>query len=181
MTPSTLRRLVSPLPRLLGLWAAALLLPMAAARAQTPAPPPEAAASPDADAAGAREQKAQEIVRGFHPRHGDITLPDGTATLKVPGEFCYLDPNDSRRLLVDVWRNPPTAAEGVLGMLLPTQDGAPNPDWGVVITNENQGYVKDGDADSINYGKVLKEMQEATLAHNKERQQAGYPPMELVG
>ena len=178
MTPRPLFRPVHLLPRLLALLAAALLLPVTASPAQLQTP--DAAASPDA-AAEARAQKMQEIVRGFHPRQGAITLPGGIATLNVPAAFCYLDANDSRQLLVDLWHNPPSAAEGVLGMLLPAQDGVPNIDWGVLITNENEGYVKDNDADSINYGDLLKKMQEATLANNAKRQQAGYPAMELVG
>ena len=184
MMPPSLFRLSLPLPRLLGLLAAALLLPPAAARAQWPSPSPEAAATPDANAAEARAEKVQEIVRGLHPRRGVVTLPDGTATLNVPDGFCYLDASDSRQFLVDVWRNPPSAAAGVLGMIVPTQQegGAPEAhDWGVVITYEDRGYIKDGDADKNNYSDLLKQMQEATLANNEKRVQAGYEPIELVG
>ena len=178
MTPRSPFRFAFPRPWFPALLAAALLWPVAAPGAQLSTP--DAAASPD-PAAEARAQKMQDIVRGFHPRQGAIALPGGIATLNVPAAFCYLDANDSRQLLVDLWHNPPSAAEGVLGMLLPAQDGVPNVDWGVLITNENEGYVKDGDADSINYGDLLKKMQAATLANNAKRQQAGYPAMELVG
>ena len=179
MTPRPLSRLATLPPRLLTLLAAALLLPVAASRAQLPTP--EAAASPDA-AAEARAKQVQDIVRGFHPKQGTVTLPDGTASLNLPEGFCYLDANDSRQLLVDLWRNPPTAAEGVLGMLLTTRDGAPNVrNWAVVITSENRGYIKDSDSDSTDYSATLKQMQEATQANNARRQQAGYPPIELIG
>ena len=181
MTTSFLFRLACPLPRLLGWLAAALLLPVTASRAQLPTPP-EAAATPEAADAGARAKMTENIVRGFHPKQGTVTLPDGTATLNVPEGFCYLDANDSRQLLVDLWRNPPTAAEGVLGMILTTQENVPNVrNWAVVITYENRGYVKDSDSDTTDYAAALKQMQEATHANNARRQQAGYPPIELVG
>ena len=183
MTTFSLSYRLCPLPRLLGLLAAALLLPLAAARAQTPAPTPEAAASPEAgDAAEARAKKVEETLRSFHPRQGTIALPDGMATLNVPEGFSYLDPNDSCQFLVDLWHNPPMAANGVLGMLLPTQEGAISArNWAVVITYEDRGYVKDSDADTNNYGELLKKMQEATLANNEKRQQAGYEPIALIG
>ena len=175
MTPFSSSRHPFAPPRLLSLLAAALLLPPAT-RAQTPAPPPDPAANE------ARAEKMAAIVRGFHPKTGAVALPGGMATFNVPEGFCYLDENDSRQLLVDIWHNPPTAATGVLGMLLTTQEGHPNvEDYGVVITYEQEGYVKDGDADSINYGDLLKKMQEATQANNAKRQAAGYQPVALIG
>jgi uncharacterized membrane-anchored protein len=177
------RGFVARLGRFLAVLAAGWLLSDAGLRAQTPVPTPAAdtAATPDA-AAEARAQHVEEVLRGFHPKQGEVALPDGMATLHVPAGFCYLDANDSRQLLVDIWHNPPTAANGVLGMLLPMQEGAPDvQNWGVVITYDQEGYVKDGDADSIDYTALLKKMQDATLANNAKRQEAGYPPMELVG
>ena len=51
---------------------------------------------------------------------GTVHLGDGMATVRLPESFRFLGPEGSRRLLVDAWGNPPEAATGVLGMLVPT-------------------------------------------------------------
>jgi uncharacterized membrane-anchored protein len=53
--------------------------------------------------------------------------------------------------------------------------------WGVIITYEEEGYVNDSDAASIDYTKMLKEMQDATVAANAERKKQGFEPVTLVG
>ena len=161
--------------------AAALLLPLAAvtSRAQTPAP----ATSPTAEMTKEeKQQKLAEIIARFHPKQGEVALPNGLATLKVPEQFFYLDAADSRTVLVDLWGNPPQSAEGTLGMLLPASDGKPDVrDWGAIMSYDDEGYVKDSDADKINYNDLLKQMQETMRSNNAKRQEAGYPPMELIG
>jgi uncharacterized membrane-anchored protein len=53
--------------------------------------------------------------------------------------------------------------------------------WGVVITYDESGYVKDNDADSINYDDLLKDMKEQVAAASEERVKQGYGPMNLIG
>lgn len=53
--------------------------------------------------------------------------------------------------------------------------------WGVVVTYDKDGHVKDNDADGIDYAKLLKEMQETSAADNAERKKQGYPGMTLAG
>ena len=46
-------------------------------------------------------------------------------------------------------------------MLLPANIGPHEPEcWGVIITYDEDGYVKDDDAAKINYDDLLKEMKE---------------------
>src|SRR4051812_21520311 len=104
------------------------------------------------------------------------------ATIRLPKSFRFLGPEGSRRLLTEAWNNPPEAAQGVLGMLVParvsplTQEG-----WGIVITYDDDGYVNDSDAASIDYNKLLREMQSATAEANEERRKQGRRPVTLVG
>jgi len=113
---------------------------------------------------------------------GTVTLEGGMATIRLPPSFRFIGPEGSRRLLTDAWGNPPATAEGVLGMLIPanasplTKEG-----WGIAITYSEDGYVNDNDAGKINYGKLLKEMQEDTAAANEERKKQGFEPITLVG
>ena len=53
--------------------------------------------------------------------------------------------------------------------------------WGVVITYQKDGHVKDDDAQKINYNDLLKDMQEGEKEDNDMRQKQGYPTLNLVG
>jgi len=113
---------------------------------------------------------------------GDVTLPGGIATIRLPESFRYLGPEGSRRLLTEAWGNPPEAADDVLGMLVPSKESPLSPGgWGVVITFDDDGYVNDSDAANIDYTKLLKEMQEGAQAANEERREEGFEPVTLVG
>jgi uncharacterized membrane-anchored protein len=67
-------------------------------------------------------------------------------------------------------------------MLFPAEIGPASPEsWGVVITYDEDGYVKDDEAASINYNDLLKQMQDGTREGNQERIKQGYDAIELVG
>jgi uncharacterized membrane-anchored protein len=127
----------------------------------------------------AEEAAAQKRVASMQPQQGHITLPGSIATLDLPATFRYLSPEDTDRLLV-AWGNPPGAH--TLGMIVPADvDPLAAESWGVVVTYDKDGHVKDDDADGIDYAKLLKEMQEGTAAANEERKKQGYPGMQLAG
>lgn len=132
-----------------------------------------------ADAAAA-PVTAESFVASLKFQQGDITLPGNIATLKLPPSFRYLPPADAERLLVEGWGNPP--GNNTLGMIVAT-DASPMSEqgWGVILTYEKDGHVKDDDADSIKYDELLKDMQQGVLDSNAERKEKGYRPMTLVG
>jgi uncharacterized membrane-anchored protein len=67
-------------------------------------------------------------------------------------------------------------------MLVPAEASVIAPDsWGVIITFEEDGYVKDDDAAKIDYDDLLKEMKEGTKAASEQRRKSGYPAIDLVG
>lgn len=135
-----------------------------------------AIAAPDAPSS---EKAAEQMVAAMQPQSGRITLPGAIATLDLPPAFRYLTPADTDHLLV-AWGNPPGTES--LGMIVPAGVDPLGADgWGVVVTYNKDGHVKDDDADSINYDKLLKEMQEGTAAANEERKKQGYPGMALAG
>jgi uncharacterized membrane-anchored protein len=135
-----------------------------------------AIAAPDA---ASSEKAAEEMVAAMQPQSGRITLPGAIATLDLPSAFRYLTPADADHLLV-AWGNPPGTES--LGMIVPAGVDPLGADgWGVVVTYNKDGHVKDDDADSIDYDKLLKEMQEGTAAANEERKKQGYSGMALAG
>jgi len=125
---------------------------------------------------------AAEFYATLNPQTGTIQLADDLATVDVPEGFRFLSPEDSYKLIVYAWGNPPGAAAGVLGMLVPV---SPTPvdslGWGIVIEFSDEGYVDDKDAGKIDYKKLLEEMQKATVESNKIRAQGGFPEVTLVG
>lgn len=123
---------------------------------------------------------ARGVWDSLDRKTGEITLPDGVATLKVPDSFYYLNPDDTEKVLVKVWGNPPGPKKQ--GMLFPTKMTPFDRDaWGVTIDYSEEGYVSDKDADDLNYDDLLAQMQDETKASNKERIIQGYEAIELVG
>ncbi|HEY7172987.1 MAG TPA: DUF2167 domain-containing protein [Vicinamibacterales bacterium] len=129
-----------------------------------------------------REASAEEFEAKLGYQTGTVSLRGGMATLRLPESFRFIGPEGSRRLLTEAWGNPPAAANRVLGMLIPTATSplARN-GWGIVITYEEEGYVNDSDAATIDYDKMLAEMRESAVEANKARQQQGFEPVTLVG
>ncbi|MYM21064.1 DUF2167 domain-containing protein [Duganella sp. FT135W] len=133
-----------------------------------------------AAADGAPKISAQQLLSTLTFRDGKITLPGNIATLDLPASFRYLDQADAAKLLTDGWGNPPGVQ--TLGMIVPADV---NPlsaaGWGVVVTYDKDGHVKDDDADKINYADLLKDIQESMVENNKARKEQGYAAMTLVG
>lgn len=121
------------------------------------------------------------IENTFKYQHGKVKLKNGIGEITVPEGFKYLDPEQSKHVIVDIWGNPDS--ENIsLGMILPEKQGVLD-DRGYVfnIQYDEIGYVKDDDADDINYDDLLAEMQKDTEEENKERGKQGYDPIQLVG
>lgn len=124
--------------------------------------------------------EVEKIARNLNYQQGEIVLRDGLAKLTLPPEFRYLNPDDAQTVLVKLWGNPPSAKP--LGMLVPADISVASAEgWAVIITYEEDGYVKDDDAGKIDYNDMLKQMQSSVRDSNKEREKEGYEPIELVG
>lgn len=128
----------------------------------------------------APKMTAQQFLSSLTFREGKVQLPGDIATLDLPPTFRYLDPADAGKLLSEGWGNPPGAK--TLGMIVPADVNLLSAaGWGVVVTYDKDGHVKDDDADKINYADLLKDIQEGMIENNKVRKEQGYAPMTLVG
>lgn len=122
----------------------------------------------------------QEIEASLTYQYGEITLGNGLAKITVPKGFKYLDPKQSEFVLTELWGNP--ASGSTLGMLLPEDKGVLDANtWVFDIEFDEIGYVKDADANEIDYTELLTTMQEETLEGNTERQANGYDAIQLIG
>jgi uncharacterized membrane-anchored protein len=123
---------------------------------------------------------AEEFLASLDFQKGNITLPGGVASLMLPEQFHYLSPEDTERVLVVAWGNPP--GNETLGMIVKGPDAVLADDgWAVVIGYEQDGHVSDEDADAIDYQELLADMQADTRESNAAREEAGYGEIELVG
>ncbi|MEC4675001.1 MAG: DUF2167 domain-containing protein [Nitrospirota bacterium] len=125
---------------------------------------------------------ARAVWDSLDRQQGDITLLDDVVTLSVPDSFFYLNSNDTEKILVDIWGNPPGAGANTLGMLFPSGSTPFDEEaWGVTIEFEEDGYVSDENVDELDYDELLSQMKEDTRAANDERVRQGYGSIELVG
>jgi uncharacterized membrane-anchored protein len=125
---------------------------------------------------------ADSVSRAMSYTTGKIKPDGGNVMLNIPDGFKYLNKDQSKFVLTKVWGNPESAIDGVIGMIFP-QDAGPYTDssFAFVITYSEIGYVKDEDADKINYDELLKNIQESEKAENENRVKAGYPAIHMVG
>jgi uncharacterized membrane-anchored protein len=124
--------------------------------------------------------KIKAFVDSLHFRSGEIAVPEAGAHFRLGSNFRYLDKPDARKVLEDLWGNPPD--DGVLGLVVPTaQPLESDESWAVVVTYSDDGFVSDEDAAKTDYDQMLKDMQAGTREENAERKEAGYETVDLVG
>lgn len=126
------------------------------------------------------QQYVEQLWQDMEPQQGRITLDAAGAVLQVPDDFYYLDSEDARIVLEDMWGNPPD--ENTLGMLFPSRYRPFDEQaWGVDIAYVEEGHVDDEDASSIDYSDLLSDMQASLEEENQYRKKQDYPTIELVG
>ena len=119
------------------------------------------------------------IESKLHYKTGTVTLQNGVGTINIAPGFKFLDAEEARYILEDVWGN--LKGQTALGMILPADAKAVIADYAFIVEYEAIGYVKDDDADDINYDDLLKQMKEETTTANTERTKAGLETMDLIG
>ncbi len=131
------------------------------------------------DSAAVYQATIDSINGTFVYQQGHIVLPGGVGKLTVPRGFLYLDSAQAARVMHKLWHNPPQES---LGMLFPTDRGPMSDNtWGYLIQFDPMGHVKDDDADDIKYDELLEDMQKDVEEENKERTEAGYRAVHLLG
>ena len=121
------------------------------------------------------------IEHGLRPQSGDIALPQAGATLHLGKDFYFLDAAQARQVLTELWGNPPSTADGVLGLVMPAGKSVMDETWGAVVTFQDSGYVTDDDASTADYDKILTQLREGEAEENEQRRAQGYPGMHLMG
>lgn len=123
---------------------------------------------------------ANELVGRIESQKGRIELPNKKIILDVPDGFVYLSPKMAKIVMEEAWSNPPS--ETSLGILMP-EGVTPFDDnsWAVTIEYEEDGYVSDDDAETIDYDEMLGQLKEEAVDNSRERVEQGYEKLELIG
>ncbi len=120
------------------------------------------------------------IKQSFKWQTGKIALSGGNASMQIPEGLRYLDATQSEFVLTQLWGNPP--GRGSLGMLFPTDQSPVDADcFAFNISFDDMGFVKDDDADKIDYSELLTGMQKEIREGSVERVKEGYGAIDLVG
>ena len=147
--------------------AAALVLP---ATAEKEPSPQEIAA----------RQKAMKAIGELQYKSGEISLADGKVKIVLPPEFQYLDAANARKVMVDIYGNPPQASGGD-GMIVPKgMKFFGGGGWLAELKWKADGYVKDDDFAKLNFTDMLNELKAGQKAASDERVRGGYGKMELA-
>ena len=127
-----------------------------------------------------RKAAVKKLVEGLKPKQGKIEIHSGLATVNVSPKFKFLESKDADTVVVKLWGNPP--GNKAIGLLYPASGGLFGTNsWAVIFHYEEDGHVKDDDANSIDYQKMLVEMKEGAQQANKERVKEGYPAVDIIG
>ena len=128
----------------------------------------------------AYQKSLDSLNNSFTFQHGEVILKGGIATLHVPDGFKFLDSEQSKKVLTDLWGNPPSEPLGLLfpEAMTPMHEAFT---YAVEIEYEEEGYIEDEEAEDLDYDDLLKEMQNDIVESNPQRTLQGYPTMELIG
>jgi uncharacterized membrane-anchored protein len=120
------------------------------------------------------------IESTLHYKTGTLTLGNGVATIRVENGFRFLEADEAEYVLTELWGN--LKGTKPLGLLFPPNSGATSYDsYAYLLEYEAIGYVKDKDADKINYDDLLKEIKEGQQKANEERKKLGLETMDIIG
>jgi uncharacterized membrane-anchored protein len=79
--------------------------------------------------------KIAALRDSIKPLHGTIALPSAKATLNLGRHYYFLAAEDARKVLTEAWGNPPSAADGVLGLVFAEGQTFLDEDgWAAVVT-----------------------------------------------
>ncbi|WP_448950906.1 DUF2167 domain-containing protein [Labrys neptuniae] len=132
------------------------------------------------------EQKARieqliSIQKALTPKYDTVSIPLADVTLQLGKDYYFLNTEDSKKVIVDGWKNPPDNAKNVLGMIFKDKTNFINAQWGAIITYKPVGYVPDEDSKTADYDALLKQMREGEDQENTDRVKQGYEPIHIVG
>ena len=120
------------------------------------------------------------IENSIQYQRGEIPIIDGQGTLKIPEGFKYVGQEQSHYIMSELYGNP--ADPTMIGILMPEEMGITYGEGYIfVLYYDAMGYVKDDDAQEIDYEELLDQMREDATEENKERISNGMETYKIIG
>lgn len=119
------------------------------------------------------------IDASINYRTGKVELNE-LVRLNIPEGYQFIGQEQARMIVEDLWGNPEDAS--VLGMIV--KEGYSVGDasqWAFIMSYEETGYVKDEDADNIDYDEMMENIQSSEDEINKQRKENGYSSVHVLG
>ncbi len=126
-------------------------------------------------------EKAEAPARALAFQTGKVTVGANIATIDLPEGCRYLQAQDARYMMEQVYGNPPNP--DTLGLVMPAEsEDEKAANWVAEVSySESEGHVKDDDAKTIKYDDLLKQMQQEARDSAPELKKQGYPTCQLLG
>jgi uncharacterized membrane-anchored protein len=110
---------------------------------------------------------------------GRITIGENLAVADLPEGYRYLQRDDARHVVEKIMHNPPDPK--VVGMIMRKGDDADDAFMAIVSYDDSDGHVKDDDAETIDYAKLLAQLQAGAREAAPELRKQGYDGYSITG
>jgi len=87
----------------------------------------------------------QEFIAELDFQEGEVTVHDGDVMFDLPEGWALLNRRDARAVVEDLWGNPADTST-VAFIDPPSPDGRLGSSYGIIVTVDESGYVKDEDS-----------------------------------
>lgn len=162
--------------------ATAVFLSSGSASVSAPAP-----ASPRGAAAGLRQDEPEldyeaafeAFVSELDFQEGEVTVHNDDVIFNLPEGWALLQRNDARRVVEDFWGNPADTST-VAFIDPPSSEGRLGSNYGIIVTVDESGFVKDEDSKDLDYGELLESLQSDAAEANEYRESQGFESVEIV-
>ncbi|WAC11506.1 DUF2167 domain-containing protein [Dyadobacter pollutisoli] len=124
-------------------------------------------------------QKILDRDKAIKYQTGNVHI-NSDVKLTVPAGYKFMSKADAEYVVFDFWGNP--RSEGLLGMIVKQDYSIVDESaWAFVVTYENSGFVKDEDAEDIDYDEMMEELQGEEEETNAARVKEGYSAVHITG
>lgn len=120
-----------------------------------------------------------QVDKSIPYKQGKVSVNE-FLTLNVPSGYKFVPETFAKMIVSDLWKNPKD--ESILGMVVPNDFSLANINsWAFIVSYEESGYVKDEDAEDIDYDQMMKDIQSTEIETNNERTKQGYDAIHILG
>lgn len=132
------------------------------------------------NAAMAVLDSVMKIDQAIKYKTGLVDL-NSEVNLNIPAGYKFMERSDAENVVYQIWGNPSTPDNPVLGLIVKEDYNILNSEeWALVVRYEDAGYVKDEDADKIDYKEMMEQIHESEKEENKDRVKAGYGTVHII-